>query len=153
MAGDAEAGGGELLNVGEAGVELEDFSAGAAMEMMMVFLTGELIVSDLAGKFDGSEPAFVEQHLNVAIDGGDTEACVFAGGELEDLVGVERAVGGKEGGPDGATLTGVAGRAISTTDDMAATFLLRRAGNQARVTAPWLSQWPPWGWWRWPSTR
>jgi hypothetical protein len=112
MSGDVEARGGELLDVGEAGVEFEDFSAGAAVEVMMMFLTGELIVGDLAGEFDSGKPAFVEQHFNVAVDGGDTEAGVFAGGELEDLIGVERTVGGEEGGPDGATLTGVAGRAL-----------------------------------------
>lgn len=93
-------------------MEFEDLPAGAAMEMVMVFLAGEFVVGDLAGEFDGGEPAFVEQHLNVAIDGGDAESGVFAGGELEDFVGVERAVSGEEGGPDGATLTGVARRAL-----------------------------------------
>lgn len=55
-------------------LELEDFAAGVAAEVMVMRLAGDFITECFTGHGDGREPVVLEQSPDVAVDSGDAEA-------------------------------------------------------------------------------
>ena len=108
MAGDFKSGWGHGLETGYAAGQLVNLAALLAVEMVVVFFTGQFVPGGFARQFDRGQPAFLHQGLDVAVDGGDPDAFVSGCGEFEHLIGVEGPVGGNEGIADGSPLASVA---------------------------------------------
>jgi hypothetical protein len=66
------------------------------VKVVVVILAGEFIAGGLAGEFDGDEPAFLDQGLDVPVNGGDAESADVALRDGEDFVGGHGPPGGFE---------------------------------------------------------
>lgn len=82
------------------------------MEVVVVFFAGDFVAGGLTGKVHGDEPAFFDQRLDVAVDGGDAEAGDFFRGLLQDFLRAHRAATLQEDLADGGFLPGIALRRV-----------------------------------------
>ena len=108
MSGHAKAARGLGQNGAGAAAKFVHTSAFAAVEVMMVGLTGDLVASGLAGQRNGIEPAFREQRLDIAVDGRDAERAIVTLGSGECFFRREGAVRFGKGIADGLFLASIA---------------------------------------------
>lgn len=95
-------------DVTRATFDLENLSAGAAMEVVVVRLARDLISGRFARNLDRHEPSLFGQHLERAIDRRDAETRQIGLRAFEDFERAERAGRPGERRADGPALGGVA---------------------------------------------
>ena len=93
MAGHAEAVGKLGLHVDAATLQLEELAALVALEVMVMLFARDLVACGVAGNVDGSQPLFLNQEVNVAVDRCDRKAVHLLLREAQGLVVRERAIG------------------------------------------------------------
>jgi len=103
-----KAGGKIGLQLNAAACKLKKFTALIALKMMVMVLAGDLVASSVSGDDDGDQPAFFEQLMNGAINGGNREAENSLLGESERLFVGEGTIGCQESGANGFFLPGIA---------------------------------------------
>jgi hypothetical protein len=98
----------EAAEVARAGVHVEHTLALTALEVMMVVVPHRLEARVLAGQVHHLQLACLHQHLEVAVDRGDTQSRHGVLGCYQHLLRKKRAVGLGDGVAYRAALTGVA---------------------------------------------
>jgi hypothetical protein len=95
----------------DASEHLEDLTAPAAVEMVVMVLAGDLVSSRLARQVDRDEPPLLDQTADGAVDGRDAQAwdSTLSGGQ--DVLGRHGPVARLEGVTDGGALAGLANHA------------------------------------------
>ena len=73
MAGDAEAPWESGVSVELAALQLKDFAAAVAAEVVVMSFSGDLIPQGFARHGNGCKPVILQQRADVAIYGGDTQ--------------------------------------------------------------------------------
>lgn len=96
----------ELVKLARTSFEIENAMAFAAVEVMMVRQTGQLVANSLAGNIDRRQPFVFDKIVNRTINSGDAKVGDVALGFLENLGGAERAAGFTESAFDGISLAG-----------------------------------------------
>jgi hypothetical protein len=87
-----ESPGEEPSQVSETRLRFEDAPAGAALEMMVVALPRELETRDLAGEVDGHYSALLDEGLDGAVDGRNTQTVFVRLSGAQDLVNGHRPI-------------------------------------------------------------
>ncbi len=122
MTGHAETGRDQLFDFRWAAFDLEDLAAGAAMKMVVMRFARALVARWLAREFDSGQPLLVDQILDAAIDGGDSESADVFGGSGQDLIGGERTSGLFDGFADGGALFCISSHFIRVQNEKGQAF-------------------------------
>ena len=76
----------------EATIQVKNFAATIAVEVVMMLLARHFVASFIAGNLHGLEPSLVHQILNVSIDRCDSKASVMASGAFQSFIRGQRPV-------------------------------------------------------------
>ncbi len=87
MVGDLETRRGEFLESLDALVQIEDFTALPAMEVVVVALVGALVARGLSRDLDATDLSFLLKVFQRAVDGGDSEGRDRLDRQTVDIVG------------------------------------------------------------------
>ncbi len=87
MVGDLESRRGEFLESLDALVQIEDFTALPAMEVVVVALVGALVARGLSRDLDATDLSFLLKVFQRAVDGGDSEGRDRLDRQTVDIVG------------------------------------------------------------------
>ena len=90
----------QLLHIRKTGVQLKNFTARLAVEVVVMLFPGQFVMRYFAGKLHRGQPAFLQQHLYVPIHRGDSQPAMIAGRQFQHFVGIKRPVRRLERGPD-----------------------------------------------------
>ena len=136
--------------------------------VVMGFGIGDLVAGHAVLSVEAVQEAEVGELLDDAIDRGG-RPCALGAQLVGDLLRAQETLpfAGKEfdeGGSRGAgSEAGVSRAAVGVSEPAVAEVRVdARSLPRLRTTltyccatasGPWSSQWSPWGWWRWPSTR
>lgn len=91
-----------------AAAQLKHPAALAAVEVMVVRLTRQLVTCRLAGQRDWIEPSLGQQRFDIPVHGGDAQRFIVALRGAQRLLGRKRAICLNEGIADGLLLARVA---------------------------------------------
>lgn len=108
-----ETGGGNLIQVARAGMDLKNPSTEGAVEVVVVAATRGLVPIGLAGEGDGLKPALLDKSRYGPINCGEPHSGDILAREGEGFGGAQGAIGAPEGGLDRLALAGAADHRVS----------------------------------------
>lgn len=104
MTGCPEASGQSWLDSGNAPVQVVQLAAIVALEVMVMRFAGDLVSRGIARHFDGLQPSFLNQRLDVPVNGGNAEGGVKPLRGFQRLFRGQRPASLAEGGANGRLL-------------------------------------------------